>query len=66
MQRRTPWYRPISRLAFCLAAALFAPAAVAKAPTPKEQKINAYVQIINGESNHVFETRKNYAAGSRA
>jgi hypothetical protein len=46
-----------------LAAVLLAPApAHAKGPTPKEQKINAYVQIINGESNHVFETRKNYAA----
>jgi hypothetical protein len=45
-----------------LAVALLAQPAEAKGPTPKEQKINAYVQIINGESGHVFETRKNYTA----
>ena len=58
--------RPVAvfRFAF-LVAALLAPAAAGakpKGPTPKEQKINVYVQIINAESNHVFEVRRNYAA----
>jgi hypothetical protein len=62
MHHRSSWSRLLPRFAAGLAAALLAPASLAKGPTPKEQKINAYVQIINGESNHVFETRKNYAA----
>ncbi|HMJ14529.1 MAG TPA: DUF3829 domain-containing protein [Polyangiaceae bacterium] len=46
------------------AALLSAPQAHAKptAPAGKDAKIGTYVQIINGESNHVFDTRRNYAA----
>jgi hypothetical protein len=46
------------------AAASCAPDAHAKpkAPAGKDAKIGAYVQIINAESNQVFDTRRNYAA----
>jgi hypothetical protein len=63
LQRRTRAWLLAHLGPFAVAALLAAPAshAKAKAPAGKDAKISTYVQIINTESNHVFDSRRHYA-----
>lgn len=59
MQRGFLWFRTgLLALAGLL---VVGASSAASAPTPKEAKISAYIEIINQESNHLFQNYDGYA-----